>query len=476
MKKKYFIFTTLFTALLVFSLLPLSNYMADETRVLHHDYENKYAKFHPNRIFLRVQYLLDNKHKYDTLVFGSSRGEFIDTDKISPKAYNMFHGFGTLSTYLQSLKVALNQGVKVKNVWLGINDFEIWKDHSDALHQLTFKDGLFGNTALYMRWLFRNSPHTIDILKDDLPLVQSDFITNPTTQRIIRSRIQEKNLPKRKAMYAAMLGHTEQYKIDASIEDMKKIKRLCRKHNITLKVFFYPSYYLTYLRYDQTKINLFKKKLSAVTEFHDFYLLNKIAYDQTKWFDSSHFATSIGDYMIESIQKNSHLVTHKNVDTHIEKSKSLLLKSTTYPHWHIYIVHSTLDFSTFPTLFDIYDENTKYKKNNHFTMQKEKDGFHINVHGNDPWILVKNIQTETKNSVLEVSIVTDKKGAFRLYLKNNRKENYSEGRTHVVRLKKGLNTFNLIVPSKYLDNDLRIDFISQTGQYIIKKLHIRELN
>ena len=91
-------------AFLVFSILPISNYITDPSRILHHDYKMRYLKFHPHKLFLKVEYLLDNKEKYDTLVYGSSRGGFIDVSRISKDAYNMSHGFGTVTTYLHTLK------------------------------------------------------------------------------------------------------------------------------------------------------------------------------------------------------------------------------------------------------------------------------------------------------------------------------------------------------------------------------------
>jgi len=475
MKKKNFIIITLIGTFLLFSILPISNYMVDITRVLHHDYNYKYDKLNANRIFLRVLYLLDNKKKYDTLVFGSSRGEFIDTNKISAKAYNMFHGFGTLSTYLQSLKTLLANDVQVKNVWIAINDFEIWKDHSNTLHKLTYKNGLMQNLPLYTRWLFRKSSENIEVIQNSLPLVKNDFITDPTTQRIIRAYNQERKLPKKRDIPAAMLGYTGQYKIDASIRDMKEIKELCHKYNIKLTVFMYPSYYKTYLRYDQEKIDEFKIKLSSIVDFHDFYTLDKTSIDTSKWFDGSHFVPSIGDYIINNIKKGNFLITKENINTHIKQTRLRLKDMSNLPSDSIYLCQTNLDLSSYKKIFDIYDDKFTYIKNNDFSLKKNRHYFDIIVNNSDPMFILNNYKTNAKNIALDFSIDSNQKGVFQLYIKHTKDLSYHEKNTHVVKLKKGLNVFRIIIPSKFLHNGLRVDFTQNTGEYKLNKFLIREL-
>ena len=109
MNKKSFIYTALIIAILIFSILPITNYIIDPSRVLHHDYQTRYKKFHPHKLFLKVDYLIQYPNKYDTLVYGSSRGRFVDVQLISDDAYNMSHGFGTVTNYLHTLKILLKK-------------------------------------------------------------------------------------------------------------------------------------------------------------------------------------------------------------------------------------------------------------------------------------------------------------------------------------------------------------------------------
>ena len=477
MIKKHFIFITLIGALLIFSILPVINYITDPTRVLHHDYKNRYEKFHPNKLFLKTLYLLDHKDKHDTLVYGSSRGGFVDVRLISDKAFNMSHGFGSVSTYLHSLKVLLENDVKVKNVWISVNDYDIWKNNQETIDKLLHKGNFIDNIPVYADWLFRKTTQTnIKILKGEMPLLKSEYITD-TSKRIERAIIQEKTLLnfKKRSIPAATLGHTGIYRIDEVIDEMEEIKTLCKENDIKLTVFMYPIYSATYLAYDQTKIEEFKRKLTSVVDFYDFYALNDLSMLQTNWFEGSHFTPSIGDYMIRNIQQNNFLVTKENINSRIKQTRALgkknmpiLLKDK------VHKLRTELDINASKIIFDI-NSKFEYYQNEQFTLTKADHYINTIVEKEDPYFILSKIKTQAKQILLTFTIESTQESVFQLYMKETKNANYGEGNRYRTPLQKGINHFQIVIPGKYINNQLRVDFTKTVGSYKIKEFMIQEI-
>lgn len=477
MNKKYFSFAVIFTALVIFAILPVSNYIADPSRTLHHDYKTRYLKYHPHKLFLKTDYLLDNKNKFDTLVYGSSRGGFIDVSRISKNAYNMSHGFGTVTTYLHSLKNLLDNGVKVKNVWIGINDFVIWKDHTKDLHRLINHNSILLDIRLYIHWLFRFIPESIRVFQANLSLMETKEITDPS-KRIIRARKQEKlTKGKKYDIPAATLGYTEVYRIDEAVNEVQQIKKLCEIHDINLTIFMYPIYYKTYLKYNQNKIEEFKYKLSSVVNFYDFYDLSDISINQDNWFEGSHFVPSVGDYMIDNIKKNQFLVTKENVNERIHEARAYLKNISKIPlmDFNRFLPNTNINMDSLNIIFDINDESYTYTKNNHFTLSKEKECLSILVKGEDPMFILDSSQTKSAMVVFTFVMESSSKSVFEVFFKKDKKEDFSPRNKYRFPVKKGLNEFRFIMSGNYINNGIRVDFTKNIGKYKIKKFIIREL-
>lgn len=476
MNKKYFIFTTLIIALLIFSILPIANYIADPSRILHRDYKTRYLKFHPHKLFLKVAHLVDNKEKYDTLVYGSSRGGFVDVSRISKDAYNMSHGFGTVTNYLHSLKSLLANGVKVKNVWIGVNDFVIWKDHTNDLPRLINKNNFIGNFEIYSHWLFNLLPASIGVLKEDLPLIETEEVTNPHA-RIIRAREQEKIVRMMKRnIHAATLGYTGIFRIDQAVQEIKEIKDLCDQNDINLTVFMYPIFHKTYLKYNQYKIEEFKRKLVSVVDFYDFYDLGELSINQKNWFEGSHFVPSVADYMIKSIQENNFLVTKDTIEDRIKETRGLIKNMSILPLGDFQRYSPNINLDVFKIIFDINDNKYTYYKNDHFILKKNKNTLDIVVNNSDPMFILDNTKTKLKRAILTFNIESEQETYMKIYLKNDDQLKYNEKNIHKAHINKGLNEFRIVMSSKYINNQIRIDFANDQGKYTIKKFIIRELD
>ena len=88
------------------------NVLGDPYNVFHVDHIRDMG-VEPNKNFIKMKYVLENKDKYDTFIFGSSRVGFLYFDT-SPYEhyYNMSYSEGLPKEHLDNLKVLLAAGVQ----------------------------------------------------------------------------------------------------------------------------------------------------------------------------------------------------------------------------------------------------------------------------------------------------------------------------------------------------------------------------
>ena len=487
MKKKYYIPLVWIGALLLFSILPVTNYITDQWRVLHKDYKTTYRGIAPNKTFLKIVYLLDHPKQYDTILMGSSRSGYMDAQRISPSAYNMKFNFALAGMHLHNLKTLLANKVQIKNLWLGINDYVIWKNPSD--HELDYQRKLYKNNLwdqlnTYAFYLLKPiKSKDLKILKGGYQLYPTDELTNPDRGNIKTAKEREAyTLSHRKLWIEKMtnikptlLGYTDdKYRIDDAISEIKEIKKLCDENGIKLTPFIYPSFYKTYLSFNQYKIEEFKRKLSKVMDFYDFYALNAMALDEFKWQDSSHFHASVGSYIIKSIKDNKFLVTSANIETRIQETRAMHanLLEKDLPIKYIYTFNANIDLGILKSIFDLKNKDSKFYKNNHFTMEYEKDFIALDVNNSDPILILEPIKATSNNVILKCDMQSSKNAIFTIYYKTTTHTEYNETDAIRVKLHKGKNKFNMLIPSSYIENNIRIDVADKKGEYIINELSI----
>ncbi|MEA2029107.1 MAG: hypothetical protein U9N49_09040, partial [Campylobacterota bacterium] len=104
-------------------------------------------------------------------------------------------------------------------------------------------------------------------------------------------------------------------------------------------------------------------------------------------------------------------------------------------------------------IFD-FKLNTYYFNNNLVVMMR-KNYIEINATKKDPSIILNQTKTTSKNVVLSCSIESPHKTRFQIFYKENSDSSYSERDSYSVVLKKGINNINLLIPSKYINSNLR---------------------
>jgi hypothetical protein len=122
-------------------------------------------------------------------------------------------------------------------------------------------------------------------------------------------------------------------------------------------------------------------------------------------------------------------------------------------------------------IFDINNIKYKYYKNNRLTIvAKELMTTHI-----DPIIILNKLNTKSKLIRLNYNLDSSVKTHFQLFYKENKSDIYNENNSYRVAIKKGNNKISLSIPSKYINNKLRVDLVGTIGKYKINDFSIYEV-
>ena len=110
--------------------------------------------------------------------------------------------------------------------------------------------------------------------------------------------------------------------INETIEDIKNIISICKENNINLIFFINPIHKTTYLYNNLDNLNNFKKRLSQITNYYDFAIINSLTTNNYNFYETSHYRELVGDIILDTIYNNSTeyglLVTKDNIDNYIE--------------------------------------------------------------------------------------------------------------------------------------------------------------
>lgn len=479
-KKKYpLIFIIL--ALLFTLTLPIINYITDPWRVLHKDYRHVYNGIGANFSYLKVSYILENPNKYDTLLFGSSRNFAINAVAVSDKSYNMGYTYGVVGIHLHNLK-SLVKHTKIKSIWIGLNDFEIWKDPNDFYldpQRRPYPLNFYESLSFYKLYLLQKiGDAQLSAISRKHPFEKSPRMINDKEEQYQPIKVapyDKKHAIKLDTMGAFILEYKgDKYRIDKTINEIKEIKKLCENNNIELKLYFYPTFYKTYIYYNQYKIEEFKHKLASFTGFYDFYRLDSDAFNEMYWENTGHFGEALANKIISNIKAEKNYVDSSNIEKDLLEVRSSIINLVTkkYPvKDYIQRFNQDIDLSPLDKVFDLNSKNAKCKVNNQMQMSKKESYILLKAKA-DPYFIVNQMRLQAPNAILSLKIETPHKTIFQIYYKTKASDIYSENHAFRVIMREGEYSFNLLFPSKYLQYGLRIDPASNAGSYKVKKFAI----
>ena len=87
---------------------------------------------------------------------------------------------------------------------------------------------------------------------------------------------------------------------------------------------------------------------------------------------------------------------------------------------------------------------------------------------NDPVFIINGLKSNSENVILNCRIVSEKNTLFQLFYKKTNTSEYNEKDSFRTKIRKGLNEFNLLIPSNFINNKIRVDLVNNAGTYNIK--------
>jgi hypothetical protein len=304
------------TAILVGTVVGI-NVVVDAYGIRRTDFSRQFQP--PNMSFCKINYLMKNKNKYDSFIFGSSRVTNIDVKKISNgRYYNMFYAGGLPEEHLEHLRFLLNNGVAVKNVLLGLDDFSYLIDPQQHLGELDFQphpavsgkslltfygeyffklNKLFPQLQAYIRHNYtrRNSPEETRVVYDIYGTGRglcSDC--DESIERNVRGHITSKIF-----LEPTDYRFLQKDRIAPVLSAMKELVALSEKDRFRLIIFINPIHRTTYLNADLGKFALFKRKLAEIADYYDFSGLNSVTTNNYDYYETSHYRPFVGDMMLK---------------------------------------------------------------------------------------------------------------------------------------------------------------------------------
>jgi len=342
-KSKSFIIIFISLSFLFIISIPIFNYYVDRYRVfnaLNGNYEYYYNRidrkfeYTHNDRFMPMAYLVNEKHHYDSFVFGNSRVNNFDVSKLGNNWYRINYNSGEPYEHLHNLKLLLNSSIHIKEVILTIDESHFLKtdknNNSDKkfLYPVKIKEWV----SFYYKHLFK-----IINSKDIDFFMKNNYFLKSIPENYLRDKVEDthyffandkrnNDLKKRKGRYQGF-----KYKnIDNTLDVISEFVNLCKIKNVNFKLIILPTYYKKTFNTDIEKLKYLKKNLSKISKFYDFSFPHNYTINNAFWRESTHYTRVLNDEIIRFIQSEKQLsepfgtvVNENNVDAIVEKAYTL---------------------------------------------------------------------------------------------------------------------------------------------------------
>lgn len=307
---KKFILKLLIFALIVIGILMPVNIIIDPYNIFHYDNPVDNG-VEPNKNFIKTKYILHNKDKFDSLVFGSSRAGFIDVASIPDgKYYDMCYSEGVPHEHVNTLKVLIKGGFVPKNVLVLIDDISCFVDpkaHENMLYRVPYPTGGFiSHLEFYAKYCdIITTADSLSVIKEheNAGKTDPDFaerFRNSGTERLDKIS----NFDGTDGNGNELPGYAADYyslRLDEVIADMSELKNLCEEYNIKLTVVTNPLYYKTYEVAAENGYLDFLYELADVCEYTNFSGISNVTTTCSNYYETSHFTPYVSWAMVETV-------------------------------------------------------------------------------------------------------------------------------------------------------------------------------
>ena len=308
-KKMFYITLTMIIFLLLGSIS--INYILNPYGVFK-KYKNYEISTPVNERYLKTSYILDNPQKYDSFIFGSSRVGTLEGENLKEIGdfYNMTFSGALPKEILEILQLFIENKIKIKNIILGIDDFDFYtepKTHEEILYKISYKklkDNRYNFLKYYLlknplnkvnyTYLFKKEKGYNDILntgkwKKEYADIQIESDIEAHKNKLSNIKIDKSYINR----------------IDKTIEEINQIIRICEDNNINLTVIYLPLYKNTYMA-NKGLINESRKELQKIISYWDMVEIKGFTNNEYYWYEESHYRPILGRKILKQIFKENY--------------------------------------------------------------------------------------------------------------------------------------------------------------------------
>lgn len=307
--RKFFISTVGIIILLLLCSMGI-NYYLNPYGVFFKEYKNYLTSSPINERYIKTKYILDNPQKYDSFILGSSRVGTLEGENLKEigKFYNMTFSGAVPKQILEILEIFIENKIEIKNIILGIDDFNFYLKPEDS-EFIPYKISYLNLNNNYINFL------KYYLLKNPLNIVNKEYIfAKIKTKRDIlesgkwisedKDKIIENDLDAHKLKLSKVrIKPSLNNRVSETVQEIERIVDLCKENNINLIVIYLPLYEKTYLA-NQELIEESKKEVLKITSFWDFAILDKYTTDEYYWYEESHYRPILGRKIFKRIYKD----------------------------------------------------------------------------------------------------------------------------------------------------------------------------
>jgi len=277
--------TVLVSVISLVTVVVCINVTVDAYGILRTDFSRQFQV--PNMNYVKMKYLLANRSKFDSFIFGSSRSEKIDPKKVTDgEYYDMTYPLGLPEEHLANIRFMLNSGFRIKNLMIGLDDFSHRADPRDHQNDLDFQphpavsgkkmENFYGEYFFKLKKIFeqlqgyirhnytrRTDPEETRYVYD---LFESGRMLCPICDEEIEHNIERHaNSPGFLKPLIPVRGNNT----TNALATMRELTDIANERNIHLTVFINPSHKTAYLDTDLQLFAEFKRKLAEITDYYD---------------------------------------------------------------------------------------------------------------------------------------------------------------------------------------------------------------
>lgn len=293
--RKVSVFVVIILSLTVFPLLIIDPYNVVHWKNIRNN------GIEPNKNYIKTKYIIENPNKFESYIFGSSRVSSIHVENItSEHVYNMTYSQGVPAEHLETIQELIENDVNIKTVYIGVDNVSYTMDRNShlgtPLHS-SYKE--LQNMETFLT-VYTNPKMNLESLKF---ILQKKKLSGQDTFYSYGWDI-DYNVTSKYDWDNPTPSIGDSYLMDNTLEDIRKIKKLCDDNGIEMVIWTNPMYKITYEESVKHNYLDFLEQLAQITDYYNFSGLNDMTLDSNNYVDTSHYKAELGDMMINVIWNN----------------------------------------------------------------------------------------------------------------------------------------------------------------------------